>query len=141
MIIGGSSLPSAGYGIRTLPAKPALTPEQKNGVQNAALEAQDARQAQQVEQQTAKRSAAVGVAEVNNQKQVVESYVNASKESSESSVETNNRSGYTLELYQQQQKAQQLQTAQQLVSSPLQKRLDEMTGNSMSQGLYVSTTV
>lgn len=141
MVIGGSSLPSAGYDISTLPAKPALAPEQKNGVQNAALEAQDARQAQQAEQQTAKRSAAVGVAELNNQKQVIESYVNASKESSESSVETNNRSSYTLELYQQQQKAQQLQTVQQLATSPLQKRLDEMTGNSMSQGLYVSTKV
>ena len=143
MVIGGpSSLTSASFGITTLPAKPAPTPEQQNKLQDAAQNAQTSRQGEQAAQQTAVRTAVVGVVETENRNDAIEAYVNSSNGSDGNNVElASPSSGRMMELYQQQQRADLVQNMQKNANSPLQQKMDEMTGLGSVSGNYVSTKV
>ena len=138
MVIGSSSsLNTTSYGMVSMPGRPTPTPEQKNTVQNAVLDAQDARQVEQQQKQTATRTVVVGAVETNNQQQAIEAYVNSSDAAEDVDL-TRESNGNVLDLYQQQQRAQQLQ---ELYSKyRLQKMVDTMTGNSTTPGSYIATT-
>ena len=138
MIGSSSSFNGTSYGITSMPGRPTPTPEQKNTVQNAVWDAQDARQLEQQQKQTATRTVVVGAVETNNQQQVVETYINSSSDSADDVDLTRNPSGNVLDLYQQQQRAEQLQNL--YTKNPLQKAVDAMTGNSTTQGVYIATT-
>ena len=143
MVIGGpTSLNSASYGVTTLPAKPAPTPEQQNKLQTAAQDAQTVKDTEQAAQQPAVRTAAVGVAETENRNEAIEAYVNSSNGSDNQDVNlASPTSGRLTDLYQQQQRAESLQMMQKTANSPLQQKMDEMTGSTPSTGIYVSTRV
>ncbi len=140
MVIGSSSsLIGTSYGITSMLGRPTPTPEQKNTVQNAVWDAQDARQLEQQQKQTATRTVVVGAVETNNQQQTVETYINSSNSDSDDDVDlTRNPSGNVFDLYQQQQRAERLQNL--YAKNPLQKAVDTMTGNSTTQGVYIATT-
>ena len=139
MVIGSSSsLIGTSYGIPSMLGRPTPTPEQKNTVQNALWDAQDARQLEQQQKQTATRTMVVGAVATNNQQQVVETYINSSSDSADDVDLTLNPSGNVLDLYQQQQRAEQLQNL--YTKNPLQKAVDTMTGNSTTHGVYIATT-
>ncbi len=139
MVIGSSSsLIGTSYGIPSMQGRPTPTPEQKNTVQNALWDAQDARQLEQQQKQTATRTVLVGAVATNNQQQVVETYINSSSDSADDVDLTRNQSGNVLDLYQQQQRAEQLQNL--YTKNPLQKAVDSMTGNSTTHGVYIATT-
>ncbi len=138
MVIGSSSsLNTTSYGMVSMPGRPTPTPEQKNTVQNAVLDAQDARQVEQQQKQTATRTVVVGAVETNNQQQAIEAYVNGSDAAEDVDL-TRESNGNVLDLYQQQQRAQQLQEL--YSKNPLQKMVDTMTGNSTTPGSYIATT-
>ncbi|MBP8126946.1 MAG: hypothetical protein KAY05_05470 [Aeromonadaceae bacterium] len=138
MVIGSSSsLNTTSYGMVSMPGRPTPTPEQKNTVQNAVLDAQDARQVEQQQKQTATRTVVVGAVETNNQQQAIEAYVNSSDAAEDVDL-TRESNGNVLDLYQQQQRAQQLQEL--YSKNPLQKMVDTMTGNSTTPGSYIATT-
>ena len=138
MVIGSSSsLNTTSYGMVSMPGRPTPTPEQKNTVQNAVLDAQDARQVEQQQKQTATRTVVVGAVETNNQQQAIEAYVNGSDAAEDVDL-TRESNGNVLDLYQQQQRAQQLQEL--YSKNPLQKMVDTMTGNSTTPGSYIVTT-
>ena len=120
-----------------MPGRPTPTPEQKNTVQNAVWDAQDARQLEQQQKQTATRTVVVGAVETNNQQQAIEAYVNSSDAAEDVDL-TRESNGNVLDLYQQQQRAQQLQEL--YSKNPLQKMVDTMTGNSTTPGSYIATT-
>ena len=137
MIGSSSSFNGASYGITSMPGRPTPTPEQKNTVQNAVLDAQDARQVEQQQKLTATRTVVVGAVETNNQQQAIEAYVNGSDAAEDVDL-TRESNGNVLDLYQQQQRAQQLQEL--YSKNPLQKMVDTMTGNSTTPGSYIATT-
>ena len=137
MIGSSSSLIGASYGITSMPGRPTPTPEQKNTVQNALWDAQDTRQLEQQQKQTATRTVVVGAVETNNQQQAIEAYVNSSDAAEDVDL-TRESNGNVLDLYQQQQRAQQLQEL--YSKNPLQKMVDTMTGNSTTPGSYIATT-
>ncbi len=138
MVIGSSSsLNTTSYGMVSMPGRPTPTPEQKNTVQNAVLDAQDAQQVEQQQKQTATRTVVVGAVETNNQQQAIEAYVNSSDAAEDVDL-TRESNGNVLDLYQQQQRAQQLQEL--YSKNPLQKMVDTMTGNSTTPGSYIATT-
>ena len=138
MVIGSSSsLNTTSYGMVSMPGRPTPTPEQKNTVQNAVLDAQDARQVEQQQKQTATRTVVVGAVETNNQQQAIEAYVNGSDAAEDVDL-TRESNGNVLDLYQQQQRAQQLQEL--YSKNPLHKMVDTMTGNSTTPGSYIDTT-
>ena len=138
MVIGSSSsLSTTNYGMVSVPGRPTPTPEQKNTVQNAVWDAQDARQVEQQQKQTATRTVVVGAVETNNQQQAIEAYVNSSDADNDVDL-TRNPNGNVLELYQQQQRAERLQELHN--KNPLQKMVDTMTGNSTTPGSYIATT-
>ena len=138
MVIGSSSsLNTTSYGMVSMPGRPTPTPEQKNTVQNAVLDAQDARQVEQQQKQMATRTVVVGAVETNNQQQAIEAYVNSSDAAEDVDL-TRESNGNVLDLYQQQQRAQQLQEL--YSKNPLQKMVDTMTGNSTTPGSYIATT-
>ena len=138
MVIGSSSsLNTTSYGMVSMPGRPTPTPEQKNTVQNAVLDAQDARQVEQQQKQSATRTVVVGAVETNNQQQAIEAYVNSSDAAEDVDL-TRESNGNVLDLYQQQQRAQQLQEL--YSKNPLQKMVDTMTGNSTTPGSYIATT-
>ena len=138
MVIGSSSsLNTTSYGMVSMPGRPTPTPEQKNTVQNAVLDAQDARQVEQQQKQTGTRTVVVGAVETNNQQQAIEAYVNGSDAAEDVDL-TRESNGNVLDLYQQQQRAQQLQEL--YSKNPLQKMVDTMTGNSTTPGSYIATT-
>ena len=137
MIGSSSSFNGASYGITSMPGRPTPTPEQKNTVQNAVWDAQGARQLEQQQKQTATRTVVVGAVETNNQQQAIEAYVNSSDAAEDVDL-TRESNGNVLDLYQQQQRAQQLQEL--YSKNPLQKMVDTMTGNSTTPGSYIATT-
>ena len=138
MVIGSSSsLSTTNYGMVSVPGRPTPTPEQKNTVQNAVWDAQDAREVEQQQKQTATRTVVVGTVETNNQQQAIEAYVNSSDADNDVDL-TRNPNGNVLELYQQQQRAERLQELYN--KNPLQKMVDTMTGNSTTPGSYIATT-
>ena len=125
---------SSGYGITTLPSRPELSPEAKNKAQDTVLDKQAANAASDDARATAARTAAVGVAAVNQQQAVIERYVEAG-----SDQEVDGGSSVTLDsamaLQQQQdlaQKAQQWQQTQ-AARSPLEQKLASMMGDNRPQ--------
>ena len=125
---------SGSYGITTLPSRPEFSPEAKDKVQNAALDTQAANVASEDAQATAVRTAAVGMAAVNQQQAVVERYVEAGSDQevdSGSSVSLNN----AMDLQQKQDLAQKAELCQQAqaAKSPLEQKLASMMGDNRPQ--------
>ncbi|MCJ8233602.1 MULTISPECIES: hypothetical protein [Aeromonas] len=130
MQITSRPMPLPDYG--KYPSSPAVTPEQVSQARNEALIKKDELQAQSEEKATARRTLAVSYTANQQDKAVVERYLEASGQESDS------KSGpSTAELYQaanRYQRQQNLSDYMQFQQSPLAQQMGDMVGEDNRKG-------
>lgn len=130
MQITSQPMPLPDYG--KYPSYPAVTPEQVNQARNEALAKKDELQAQSEEKATARRTMAVSYTAHQQDKAVVERYLEASGQ------ETDSKSGpSTADVYQaanRYQRQQNLSDYMQFQQSPLARQMGDMVGEDNRKG-------
>ena len=130
MQITSQPMPLPDYG--KYPSYPAVTPEQVNQARNEALAKKDELQAQSEEKATARRTMAVSYTANQQDKAVVERYLEASGQ------ETDSKSGPSIAgVYQaanRYQRQQNLSDYMQFQQSPLAQQMGDMVGEDNRKG-------
>ncbi|HHQ4775646.1 TPA: hypothetical protein ACSP84_003490 [Aeromonas veronii] len=130
MQITSRPMPLPDYG--KYPSSPAVTPEQVSQARNEALTKKDELQAQSEEKATARRAMAVSYTANQQDKAVVERYLEASGQESDS------KSGpSTADMYQaatRYQRQQNLSDYMQFQQSPLAQQMGDMVGEDNRKG-------
>ena len=130
MQITSQPLPLPDYG--KYPAYPAVTPEQVNQARNDALVKKDEWQAQSEEQATARRTMAVSYTAHQQDKAVIDRYLQASGQESDS-----NAGPSAADVYQaanRYQRQQNLSDYLQFQQSPLARQMGDMVGEDNRKG-------
>ncbi|MGG2296181.1 hypothetical protein ACQUZQ_10870 [Aeromonas veronii] len=130
MQITSRPMPLPDYG--KYPSSPAVTPEQVSQARNEALIKKDEVQAQSEEKATARRTLAVSYTANQQDKAVLERYLEASGQESDSKSGPN-----TAELYQaanRNQRQQNLSDYMQFQQSPLAQQMGDMVGEDNRKG-------
>lgn len=130
MQITSRPMPQPDYGI--YPSSPAVTPEQVSQARNEALAKKDDLQAQSEEKATARRTLAASYTANQQEKAVVERYLEASGQESDSKSGLN-----TADMYQaanRYQRQQNLSDYMQFQQSPLAQQMGDMVGEDNRKG-------